>query len=108
MIENYVLSGFFVAHFPARGHTFSSQLLTPHISFHLFMSHFSFQPFTQRVSAQLSGFKLTCPALQFAPARQKGSHSFYSRSFRSANFHYSSPVCLLVAASDSHILNWDL
>ena len=100
MIENYVLSGLFsVIYFLACGHVFSSQLFTSHFSFqlytlgvssHLFTQHVSIQPFTLCSSFQLSCFKLPHPAFQLVPARQKGSHSFYSRGFRSAT-SYSSP-----------------
>ena len=76
------------------------QLFMPHFSFQLFMLHFSFQLFMLHFSLQLfmlcfsfilSHLNLTHPTFQFAPARQKGSHSFYSRGFRSATSLYSSP-----------------
>ena len=47
--------------------------------------------FTLRVSFQLLRFKLPHPTLLFLPAWEKGSHSFYTRGFRSTTSRYSSP-----------------
>ena len=77
MIENYVLSGFFsVMHF--HHVVFSSQLLIPSFLFQLFILHFCFQPLTPCVSAQLSYFKLNCPAFQLALVGKRGLILFTS------------------------------
>ena len=52
---------------------------------------FSFQLFMLRISVLLCCFKLLRLAYQFAPARQKGSHSFFSRGLWSAISRCASP-----------------
>ena len=69
------------------------------ILFQLFMLHFSFQPFTPHVSAQLS-FQTKLPCFPICTGRQKESHSFYSRGFQSITFHYS---CWLLVCGTSQV-----
>ena len=90
MIEDYVLSGFFIAHFSVCGCTFSSQLITLLFLFQLSMLRFSVWLFMLQISAQLSHFKRYHPAFQCMPEGKSGLILFTLGAFGQQLPFYSS------------------